>query len=135
MGFLEGTKLDVFAEESGSMGGLMGVNSARAQLGLQTHCWSRRFLKRDPRAGAPQKDAEGEAGLAAQGQLILLQPVLMGSGLIPVMKNPFQIPCVIYSYCGVPSESASTALQYFPFAEEFPPLSLQVIIPNHSEQH
>lgn len=75
----------------------------------------------------------GSSGGSA-GWLVLPQPALE-SVLIPAMKNTLQVSrIIIYYYCSVFAKSALTALQYFPFAEEFPLLSLRVIILNHSEQ-
>ena len=113
----------------------------------------REVSKRDPHAGFPPPGRRmlgvrlvrvlepgwhtavpGSGGGSARW-LVLPQPALLESILISAMKNSLQVPrIIIYYYCSVLAESALTALQYFPFAEEFPLLSLQVIIPNHSEQ-
>lgn len=48
-------------------------------------------------------------------------------------KTPSESYLLLF-YCSVLAESALTALQYFPFAGEFPPLSLQVLLLLHGDQ-
>lgn len=161
MGFLVGTKLDMFAGKvSRNAGGLTGdeaseglgwvLRSFAGTGGSGTAAPSSRMW--EPPVVVPQTrtppHTPGRRMLAARpvralergwhaavGWFILPQAAPAESVLIPAMKNTSPAPrIIIYYYCSVLAESALTALQYFPFAEEFPLLSLRVITPNHSEQ-
>jgi len=100
-----------------------------AEVGLESHCWGRRSPERA--AGHRTPGAEGCPGElaralepgwhAAAGPLVLPRPALVESVVTPAMKNPLQVPRMIIYYArSVLAESALTALQYFPLAEEFP---------------